>query len=356
MASGKPTDQQTIEQILALFDAGYGRKQIQRELGIGRTTVSKYLSIHGRMRGRKTSSENIERMREMRRDGYEIKDIAIICDCSQPTASKYVRHIQREKTMRAIDQQTVDKIIALRDAGVSHPEISEQLMVSRASVSKYLKKSGRKMAGKGKPRIPDKTIERMIALHDEGNSVKAIAAKVGVCTTTVSTYLKMHGKTKNPIQPVTEEEIETMQRMRREGYTLDQIRLAVNRSPATIHGIVRDIPKPKAKPKQRVEKLHKVSKTSLPVRLHGEKLANSIDCGCKVCSATIRVEMPEHIDCSHIHSWAIHKTITCPECNTCFLVSDVISEADIELVMGYLKDRGPCYVGNDSAAISKTSL
>jgi len=252
-----------------------------------------------------------------------------------------------------ISQDKIDKILALRDEGQTVRQICTQVGVSSYAVTKYCGMHGRKTSRRG-PRIQEDKIKRILELRDEGKTIRQIALAAEVSMGTVANYLRDNGKTNNAPKGVTDEEIQIMRQMRSEGCTFEQIRLRVNRATSTIRDVITDIPKP-PKPKQQPRYVKVVnigpSREALPVRLQGEKLVDSIDCGCKVCHATISVDMPDDVDSSHVHYWAIHTTVTCESCNTCFLVSDVIPEGNIALALGYLKDRGPCYVGNDRASI-----
>ena len=87
------------------------------------------------------------------------------------------------------DKKTIDKIIKLRQEGLSIDKITEKTGVSVWTVRKYLRLNGYVLPVEGKRMpLPQKTIEKMKKLKTEGYSGAEIAQKLKVSPSAVYKY------------------------------------------------------------------------------------------------------------------------------------------------------------------------
>lgn len=125
--------------VLELHEAGYGRTQIQIETGVSQPTIRKIL----------------------RDAGYDIRD------AGKPTI---------------ITNELRDKVVELRNRGLSYRTIAEQVKLAKRTVMNIVADNASKVDGHGNSPSP----EEFIRTWQENASLAEVAAKLGMPVTAVA--------------------------------------------------------------------------------------------------------------------------------------------------------------------------
>lgn len=193
------TPKDVLDQMVILNKAGCSSKEIADRLGVSYSAVCRNLKSMGR-KSVPTHSVNEEMVTTwiaMYEDGSNLSDIAAQSGFDRNTISQYLR--DRGCTLRSggknnssgrVNAGMVDEWIAKYEAGLTLADIAEEYGVSSTAVAGHLTKRGVEKRVGGKPRVITSEIENEILReHENGASLKKMADKYGVSTTTIRSHL-----------------------------------------------------------------------------------------------------------------------------------------------------------------------
>jgi len=212
-----------------------------------------------------------------------------------------------------ISQKKIDRIRDLRRAGKTLREIADEVGVTLTTAYKY--------GNRCKPTTPPETLEEIHALRRSGASLNEISTATHVSVGTVARLVRSIPKGKRPenSHTLSQFRMEQIRAMRQDGRSYAWISQRTGISESTVKRHAGDI---------------EIDETE-------RRIVDSIDCGCRVCVETIRVDLPDNM--SGVWQWASTTFLTCGACGTCFSVKDLLSSDEMRWLMGGL-DKGNHYV------------
>jgi len=161
--------------------------------------------------------------------------------------------------------------------------------------------------------ITEQQIEKMREMKRQGAKLNVIAKVVGISRAMVTYYTRGIPSAHMRL-PMPEEKQERIRSLRAQGKTYDEIAKEMGLSISTISNICKGIKKPKPiKPKKPKPKVIDDNDDEEEIRCY--------EVGCRVCNATVVVNESE-------------KYTVCPDCNTCFQVKALMPRKfDINLLI-----------------------
>ena len=158
--------------------------------------------------------------------GTSIKELAERYYASESTISRWIG--AKNKHSESISDKERNEIIALRKQGYAFREIAEQLGHTYDTVYYHCQRANRptKRAGRKRTNIPERTVTEWCDLRRYGWTLADIASVYGNPVAQISRLTMERDeslRSERHNQPVSDEEIEEMQRLRDEGCTLDEI-------------------------------------------------------------------------------------------------------------------------------------
>lgn len=235
------------EKLIELCDKGLCRDDIARELSVHEDTVSALLKKLGKKaKSKKVINVGIqnERIFELYQLGLGVKQIAKEISCCRNTITRRLKNLKYSRNKRLNLEIHDEKIVELCESGFSLSQIAKEIGSSITPIHARLKKHGLK-AKKAK-RTPKYKDEKMIELFNAGLYARHIAREVGCCLRTVHTCLKKHGlksrgncgrPKRNTIIYLTEKEVESLKKMVESGKSLKAMILLLARNNNDFNGI-----------------------------------------------------------------------------------------------------------------------
>ncbi|EOS52896.1 HTH domain-containing protein [Adlercreutzia caecimuris] len=193
------TPEDVLDQMVALNKAGYPSKEIAEKLGVSYSAVCRNLKSMGResVPTHSVNEEMVTAWIAMYEGGSNLSDIAAQSGFDRNTISQHLRN--RGCTLRSggkhnssgrVNAEMVDEWIAKYETGLTLADIADEYGVSSTAVASHLTKCGIQKRPGGKPKIITGEIEvAILREHEEGASLKKLADKYGVSTTTIRTHI-----------------------------------------------------------------------------------------------------------------------------------------------------------------------
>ena len=135
----------------------------------------------------------ISEMRRLRKAGMLIKDIADKLGYSEQSVSKYVKCVDVEIDRSRISREQRDDIIRRKKEGQSIQQIAAETGISHTTVNKYtkgiqaVKKEGDFTVRKGE-KPTQEIIDKLVGMRKQGMSLKQIEKATGISHTTIIRY------------------------------------------------------------------------------------------------------------------------------------------------------------------------
>lgn len=102
--------------------------------------------------------------------------------------------------LRKLTNGQYDLILDRLDAGIGHKEIAAEFGVSQVTISKIAIKFGRRRQNWSAKWLTETDITEILALYDQGEKIKDIAAKFDMVPNNVSRIANAHGRRRNKVR------------------------------------------------------------------------------------------------------------------------------------------------------------
>lgn len=248
-ANALPTE--VIRQMRDMRRSGAPIREIAERFGVSSNTAGRHVrdvSVPGRGGTRATPQETIDRMVSMARDGMSVSGIAEATGASASTVSRYTRDVRGElgqtgRGRRGLPEGATSRIAAMFESGMPVRAIAEEIGVSAATVRNRL--SGNPLWEERKRRhdVGGAQEAQMRELIGQGVPVSDVAARFGVSETTVRNHTAGVRQPRGTLSP---ERLEAMAKARRAGCTVAECAeigsVSVNTASRRLRGIVPDKP------------------------------------------------------------------------------------------------------------------
>lgn len=251
--------------IIDMYNSNYTYTEISDELGTSISSVRRVITdarIAGKIdRSKKASRKPTDEYVDLNNRILELiglkkcrKDIYTELNISEATLYNHINNMKKsgqlpqDFSLRPNDKQPAkvypddvkyELVINLHKSGMTQRKIADKLGISIV-VTHYIIRSYKEKMGTYVPYRNSNTINEIMKLNNDGLTVKAIAAKLGIKEGTVRTYMSRMrhcdiGKDLSPITHKSEDTMETIVALRNEGKTGKEIRNITGYSRNTIY-------------------------------------------------------------------------------------------------------------------------
>ena len=135
---------------------------------------------------KRLTNDQITHMREMKNNGKSRKEISLFFNVSPQTVNKHVGYFGRRGGRNKTAPEIVEEIRDLRQKGTTRKDVAKRLGLSTSTISTYAKGYARAKHDK----ITEEKIEKVRTLADEGYSRKKISEKMNISYSNVSYFTK----------------------------------------------------------------------------------------------------------------------------------------------------------------------